>query len=74
MTQLVQLFHSLLNYSERRNRDKGSLMTCVYRKNSVIGAPDPNDICVFANTDDKVLFYCKGLVGKKNVKVPLVST
>ena len=48
-------------------------MTCVYRKNSVIGPADPEDICLFANTDAKILFYCKNLGGKKNLKVPLVS-
>lgn len=47
-------------------------MTCVYRKNSVIGPADPDDICVFTNSDEKILFHCKGLAGKKNLKVPLV--
>ena len=48
-------------------------MTCLYRKDSGTGSPDPNDICVLANADNKILFYCKQAAFKKTLKVPLVS-
>lgn len=47
-------------------------MTCIYRKNSVIGPDDSDDICVFANSDKKILSFFKGVAGKEKIRVPLV--
>lgn len=47
-------------------------MTCLYRKNSIVGPVDPDDICLFANNDNKILSYCKEAISRKTLKVPLV--